>query len=65
MKVMGRKKERKEKKTIEHEGNRLGLKARPRPRPLTPGKNVDTNPPRTGRPLTSEGGFTLAPYRHR
>ena len=29
------------KKTIEHEGNRLGLKARPRPRPLTPGKNVD------------------------
>ena len=49
MKVMGRieiegnGEKKTKKKTIEHEGNRLGLKARPRPRPRTPGKNVDKN----------------------
>ena len=39
--IEGNGEEKRKKKTIEHEGNWLGLKARPRPRPLTPGKNVD------------------------
>ena len=43
MKVMGRKNNHNKKKTIEHRGDPVGLKPRPRPRPLTPGKNVDKN----------------------